>query len=286
MSATAQGAAALVVLLAFAPLSCSLPTGDTREARSAQATPVPTPKIDPARPFGIDNPTVAQVALKLRDPDLRVRDHATRFLAAHAAEAESAVPALAAALTDPADAVAEGAAFALGHVGPAAEAAVPALVAMLGDDRPDRCGQAGWALVRIGIPDEAVPALVACSRRGGPHEFGRVRAFEALAALRPPPPPVVERLAEGVSESNPKIRALASSSLSALGASELVPALEALADGLSRPSATVRLTALRTIARAGPAGAPALPALYGALRDENAEVRAEARRAILAVRAP
>jgi len=38
------------------------------------------------------------------------------------------------------------------------------------------------------------------------------------------------------------------------------------------------------LASAGPAAASTVPALYGALRDEDARVREEARRAIRAVR--
>ena len=273
------------MLLSWASLACGPESPDAPANRSrpvAYATPSPTPTLDPARPFGVDDPTVPLLAQKLSDPDRRVRWYAAGYLASRSAEAQPVVPALIAALGDEDEEVAATAAFALGRIGPPASPAGPALVTMLASARPGRRHAAAVALARIGTTPDAVPALIACSRAEDERTGARLAAFEALATLRPPSGEALQRLAEGMAD-DPKIRAVAAAALSGLGP-ELARVLDSLVLALEHPAPAARRSAVSLIARAGPAAAAAVPALYGALRDEDERVREEARRAIRAVR--
>lgn len=80
-------------LVSAALLACGGPRASPpgRSSPAARATPLPTPTLDPARPLGIDDPTIPQIIAKLSDPDPRVRWYAARHLGARSAEA---VPAL------------------------------------------------------------------------------------------------------------------------------------------------------------------------------------------------
>jgi HEAT repeat protein len=218
-------------------------------AAAAASAPAPTPTLDPARPLGIDDSTVLQLAEKLGDGDRRVRWYAARQLGVRSSEAVPAVPALSAALSDEED-VALAAAEALRRIGPPAVSATPALVEMLGSERSDARRAAALALAGIGPSHD--------------HE-----------ALR--------RIAGWLDDEDRQIRKAAAEALWGVGPG-LASVLDALVAALASPEPATRQSAARLIASAGPAAAAAVPPLYGALRDENARVREEAWRAIRAVR--
>jgi HEAT repeat protein len=65
---------------------------------------------------------------------------------------------------------------------------------------------------------------------------------------------------------------------------ERATVIDSLAQGLDSSSTAVQLDVIRAIAGAGPEGSAAVPALYGALRSDSAQVREAARLAIRARR--
>ena len=140
------------------------------------------------------------------------------------------------------------------------------------------------SLRRSGPPEpSAVPDLIACSHAADGTSGTRLAAFQSLATIPSPSGDVLRRLAEGMADSDARIRRVAAGALVRVGPG-LASVLDALVEALEHRDASARRSAASVLASAGPAAASTVPALYGALRDEDARVREEARRAIRAVR--
>ncbi len=193
--------------------------------------------------------------------------------------AASAIPDLVGLLSDDSEVVGLNAAYALAAMG---DVALDALVeAFTGDDGINvddaRCfideGQkselemvarnAAHGLVALGLA--AVPALLRCSREGGP----RVRKYAcfALGELDTDDASVIDVLIACCRDDDPAVRLNA---VEALGLKKGTPAAAvALGEALSDADDEVRFNASLALARLGPAAAPALDALLEALSDGN-----------------
>lgn len=219
--------------------------------------------------------TVAQIggpeaivflAAALRDtgsPEVRqVASDALRnaSVSALVAAAQQVLPALAAALTDDKWQVYYAARDALAKIG---APAVPTLLKALAHPQVRVGHMAQMALTRIGAP--AVPGLVQSLLTG--NEQVRKWASLALGEIgEPAVAPLSHLLA------NPAAPAAArASAASALGATGMASALQPLQKAAGAPEASVRIAALRALARLG--YAEATENLVAGLQDKQREVR-------------
>jgi HEAT repeat protein len=214
----------------------------------------------------------------------QVREGVAATLGRIGPDARAAVPALIEAAKGKDRAAIE----ALGQIGPDAAAAVPVLTELLKDSRLQF--YAAPALARIG--GAGATALVAALR----DKDARYAAREALGRGGRG---VVAALAAGIGDADPEIRTAVLQILSEIGplAAGAAPALlksveagddasrqvlealgqmgaaaiPALNDGLTNPSAKVRMVAVQGLMRLGSAGKPALPALRRIVRGDSDE---------------
>lgn len=193
---------------------------------------------------------VAAVPRLLEDlggPDRQARLVAMKALGFLGYDARSAVPMLIALLRDPA--LRGEAASALGGIGPAARSAIPPLVAALKD--PEAAFRAGAAesLGRIGW-----------SRQMAQYSSRTV----ARGAIAP--------LAAALADPDARVRAAAARALGDIGseASVAIPQLVAL---FRDPAADARAAAVRTFLRVGDIPRPALGTVAGLLSDTDRRVR-------------
>jgi HEAT repeat protein len=229
-----------------------------------------------------------------------------------------ALPALIAALASTSgsdDGLRRAAAEALGNLGD--KEAVPALIQAVdrvrGADYGDPCA-AAEALGKLG-DKEAVPALIEALERGGPNGEGPavVNIIVALGKLRDPGavpvllerfhsfkgstrtnvtevpeaagqalaaiggPEIVAAVVAKLSDSDPEMRQVATRTLGPLAQAGQPGAMAALMECLKNPEWTVRYNAAEALGRAG---AAAVPALIGTLKDKDPAVRATAARSL------
>jgi HEAT repeat protein len=241
----------------------------------------------------------------LKNPDARIRSHATYALQQHAADANTVVPALELALRDPDSEVRQGAArallgfgsragvattalidalndsdsnvrqvviAALGAIGPQASRAAPNLIAALKDPNSDVRDVAALQLGSI-KPDErlAIPALVEAFHNSEVRNYasGQTGAAWGLSRLGVG---AVPALIVALKDSSPDIRRQAAFALSAMrlpgGAG-----VSALAAHLKDPDPAVRTYISSSLGFMGPDAAKAVPALATALSDKVVMVR-------------
>lgn len=182
------------------------------------------------------------------------------------ADAEVAVPTLAALLGDRDPGLAAGAADALGLLGPVAGAAVPSLVQALQDADPEVRQRAAYALGQLRLrPEIVVPALQAALEQD-PANSGWW-CTQALGAYGATAEPALPLLAELLAD--PATCQDASLALVRIGATT-APVLSA---ALANSSAEVRYYAASGLGAIGPAAAEAVPALLEALEDPDVKVR-------------
>jgi HEAT repeat protein len=224
------------------------------------------------------NAAVDDAVKDLDDPDPRVRLRAISRIGESGAAVRAHLPALAAALQDGFEPVAVNAAYAMAAGG---EAARPYLVdvmrADIGDDpdgnrsshdgslpdpgRPARC--AAYGLAEVGAP--AVPALLELLASGGSH-VRKLAAF-ALGEIAGTGEDVRQALCRATSDA---VAAVRINAVEALGLKPATPSsVAALSMAINDPDPQVRFSAALSLAQIGPAAEPAVPALEGALADEN-----------------
>jgi len=153
------------------------------------------------------------------------------------------------ALDDPSEPVRENAVVALGKLGPFAQAAAGAVEAALAEERLAARVQAAETHCRLtGSTDLAVQVLV------GELEFDKSpwQAAELLGRLGP----------------------------------AAAPAVDALAELLESPEASLRVTAAETLGRLGPVAKPAVSALRRAAKDPDPDVRHAALEALKTTQSP
>jgi HEAT repeat protein len=209
---------------------------------------------------------------RLRDPIPRVREAAALALGLIGPGVEGAAPALAQALADSDSGVGEASATALGNLGPGAEGAVPVLAGFLKGADAGRRGRAVNVLARIGVLARgATPELLEALH--DPDITVRRDACRALVSVGPqataPQPILVEALRCRETPIDTQVRAWAGLSLAAAGAASL-PALPALLDALQDEAENVRACAGIALGQLGPG---AVPALVKALEHLHPNVR-------------
>jgi HEAT repeat protein len=171
------------------------------------------------------------------------------------------------------------AANSLGAQGPRAALAAKQLGEMLKEDDPTLRLAAAQALGKIGpTAHEAYPALL---RRLGDRDAGvREAARQALDRVGRPTAEDIPELREALKDPTPAVRVFA---LDALLSMELSPKTAAplYAAVLKDEDRTLRLRAVKALGKVGPKGREAaFPALLGAMRDVDPEVRKAAGEAI------
>ena len=238
----------------------------------------PLPSLAPDPAVVLDE-ALATALDRDADADHRARAEALADIARLGADAAPAIPALVGLLGDDNEAVGLNAAYALAHTGDAG--VMPLVAAMRGNDGENvddaRCfidqgekselemvaRNAAHGLVAAGLP--AMPALLTCAREGGP----RVRKYAlfALGELDTDDKDVIDALVAGCRDEDPAVRLNA---VEGLGLKKGTPAAaEALAAALFDDDDEVRFNASLSLARLGPAAAPATAALVEAFRDGN-----------------
>ena len=251
-------------------------------AGAAEQSPAPSswPIPDSRDPFGLGtrDVSVAQLVEKLRDPNPNVRATAALWLSARS-DLETAVPALIAALDDPAPSVRMYACHAVGRA--QAREAAPRLIALLEGDGENR-REAAQALGALGPSAESVSALLRALDRQDLGRDTRAAIVSALGAVGNTPE-VVGRLAAFLTDPEDAVRVAAQGALAGMG-SGLEAALPALILAVQQPNGLGRRHAAIVLARLGPAGGPAVPALFGLVEDRDPEVRKAAVAAIRAIR--
>ena len=220
---------------------------------------------------------IPAAAAKLADPDEEVRVAAADLLGGHGPSAAEAVPALTTLLDDPSPRLQVVAVETLGRLGPAAREAFEPIAARLASPEPTVREAAALTLGLLGVgPEEARPRLASALRDESPavrkaalrsvQRFGPSASYFApdvlLMAVDKDDRPAVERFLKRLERRGPDPRTIPE-----------------LAAHLGHDNAAVRLMAVKLLALAGPAAAPALPALERLREDPDPEVRTQARSA-------
>ncbi|WP_165249472.1 HEAT repeat domain-containing protein [Paludisphaera soli] len=236
------------------------------------------PALERLRGLGtLGRKAIPAAIAKLNDPDDDVRAAAADLLGGHGPSAAEAVPALTAMLAGPSPRIRILAAETLGKLGRSAQAAFDPVAALL--DSPDEPVREAAALTlgALGLDAEAVrPRLAGALRDPSPavrkaalrtvQRFGPSASYFApdvlLMAVEKEDRPAVERFLKRLERRGPDPRTIPE-----------------LTSRLGHDHPAVRLLAVRLVALAGPAAAPALPALERLREDPDAEVRAQARAA-------
>ncbi len=230
-------------------------------------------------------------------------------------EAKAAVPALTKALQSKDPEVRIAALIALGEIGKPSAVANSTISQLLANDEIEGVRYAAaFALGSIGDNESATRALTASL--DSENEFLRVAGAWALARLADEETSLIDKavkiVVEGVTSDDPAVRDLAVRAmadkniprevtrpafrkalrgikdpaqldqivvaLASLGADAVPPCVESL-----QSKSDLRLYAIKVLIRIGPEAAAAVPALIGALQDEDAEIRKEAEFALGAV---
>ncbi len=150
--------------------------------------------------LGFPDRVVPVLIAALEEESPHLREYAATTLSEIGPPAKAAVPALKEALEDKAWYVRKAAAEALGNMGPAAREAVPALEKALKDELENVRVAAGAALAKLGLPQRAVPVLIAEME----DESGSCRSYAAWtlgeigAAAKPAVPALKEALEDKV----------------------------------------------------------------------------------------
>ncbi|HUQ69220.1 MAG TPA: HEAT repeat domain-containing protein, partial [Planctomycetaceae bacterium] len=232
-------------------------------------------QIGPAHPVAI--PTLIAFAGDQSDPALRRA--VIEALGLNGPAAASALPVLVRALDDADESLRREASTSLGKLGPQAEAAQFALLERLAfDDIPAVQDAAATALAAIGptVGPQLVPLLDsddADTRRRTVTIFGtwrtNARPWQADIQVR-------------WDDANPAVRlaALETSWNIARRGDVVAPRIAAEIAGDDRQ---LRIAAVRLLTRLGPDAKPARPALQTLLKDEQADVRLAARKALEAM---
>jgi HEAT repeat protein len=211
----------------------------------------------------------AALRAALGDHDPRVRAAVAWLLPVFKAEAAASVPLLIAHLKDPDVNVRRAAGEALSRFGPAAKDATPALLEALAD-RDENFNNDGY------VSAKAAKALEAM---GEPAKFA-----------------MIDRLTARLGDTDSKVSRRASWALQMLGDKVSSPLFRLLADAKTPRSVKVGILGILTEirgpgvthrvgekARPGPESREAIPALRELARDEDEQVRAEARTLLVAV---
>ncbi len=182
------------------------------------------------------------------------------------ADANLAVPTLAALLDGTDASLRVQAAETLGMLGPVAEPAVASLFDALQDADPELRQRAAYALGELRLrPDIVVPALQAALEQDPANSsWWCTQALGAYGGAAEPAIPLLARLL-----ADPATCQDASLALARIGA----PAVPVLRATLGHADAQVRYYAVNALGALGPASAPAVPALLDALDDPAADVR-------------
>ena len=205
----------------------------------------------------------------LSDPEPDVRCSAAAILEKIGVDAQAAVPALIEALKDPQTDVRISAGAALGRMGADSHAVVEALTEALKDPEVPVRNSAAWALGRIGPPARAsVPALIESLKVSD--SSVRSSAAEALTEMGVAAQAAIPALIEGLKDPTLEVRSAAANALGSMGPAAL-SAVSALIE--AHRQLAVRPAVARSLSRIG---RPAIPALIGALKDPEADVRCSA----------
>ena len=157
-------------------------------------------------------------------------------------------------------------------LGPKAKPAVPALVRALTGSNEELCDKAAKTFSALGEGgSEAVPAL--CKLLKGNKSEASRHAADALGFMGPAAKSALPDLIELFGSDNKQLAAVAVRAVSRIGKD----AVEPLTEALKNSQASVRLSAVRSLALLNDATQPALPSLRElAQNDPSAEVRTEA----------
>ena len=212
---------------------------------------------------GQDEAAIPTLIANLRAKETRL--HALRALKRHGARAEAAIPELIELTRNKNSSIVELAAEALGSMGPRAADAVPAIVEAMSRVEGYTREPIADALGKIGAP--AVPAIL--EAMGSTDSGIRVAAARALRGLREFDGITLRALQESLGTDDSKVRLQV-----ALALAPRPIALPALIRGLSEPDYESQEQAAEAIAKYGPEGKSALPALFEAVRAMGQAYRA------------
>ncbi|AMV40706.1 HEAT repeat domain-containing protein [Planctomyces sp. SH-PL62] len=270
-------AQAVEVLAQAAPRDAKL-VDDFLAALDDPDARVRRPALERLRGLGtLGRRAIPAAIAKLSDPDADVRAAAADLLAGHGPSAVEAVPALTALLSDPSPRFQIIAAETLDKLGRASQPAFEGVVALLDSPDPKVREAAALTLGGLGLDAESVRPRLARALRD---ESPAVRK----AALRS-----VQRFGPNASYFAPDVLLMAVDKDDRAAVDRFVKRLERrgpdprtipdLTARLSHDAPAVRLLAVKLLALAGPAAAPALPTLERLLEDPDADVRAQAKAA-------
>lgn len=220
---------------------------------------------------------IPALAKHLRHKDKDLAGQAARSLAQ---VGPAAVPELLKALQDPAPEVRPRALWALGVLGPEAGQAVGPVGAFLKDGDAKVRALAAWVLGEMGPAAAAAAPLLARALRD-PDPQVRARAAEALHDIGQE---MVSHLLPVAKDDDLAVRLNAVQALVTFHESKA--ALAALVGALRDPAVQVRAAVAGALARLGPEGKAALPALLECLKGGSRELQTQAFTAIMAIAAP
>jgi HEAT repeat protein len=223
---------------------------------------------------------VPAIAKALDDKRPEVKRELLIALARIGADAAPAVPQITPLLEDQDESVAHAAGFALGSIGPGAASAIDALQsAKQNKDSLEACINC-WAIARIQPENQqarthAIEMLLETVKDKNPRV--QSAAIRGLMDLKAPPKQLVPALAYVVLNGEEPAVGEALGGLSVMGDA----AAEVLDEALARPEARGRAAMLITYL--GDKAKATVPALVGALADENPDVRREVLFALAAI---
>jgi 6-phosphogluconolactonase len=215
----------------------------------------------------------------LGSADWRVRANAALAMGRQEATQEH-IDELSAALQDANPIVAQYAAYALGRIGSRARSAAEALSRAASHADPSVRQAAVTALGRVGPTNIGGETLTTAAASTD----ARTRAAAAAALARvDTPPEALEPLVAGLTGSSIEVRRAAAETLTLMGPAAR-PVLDKIIEALEHPDADVRRLSADVLAAFGREGGRAVPALFGAVQDEDLRVRIAATRALRAIR--
>ncbi len=213
------------------------------------------------------------LANALKDPELVVRYAAAAALVwTGTNRMREAVPVLVEVMRDQSKEDKQHAAYLLTRIGPAAKSAVPDLIALMKDEHLPVRLEAALALsaIDVGAASKAVGVLI--EGLGSSNQFHPRQSAKALAEIGPPAKDAVPALEKLFDSKDVHARYSAAEAVARIDPSKVESAVKVLAATLKDPknlNSMVRVYALTSLRKIGPAAKTATPALEEMLGDDG-----------------
>jgi HEAT repeat protein len=210
------------------------------------------------------------LALRLKDPDEKVRLDAATKLAALGPRAAPAIPQLSDALVDSVASVRHAVLNAFGAMGPRAADAAGTIAILLGHEEMETQLLTADALARIGNPAPCVGPLNRALEDDNAEV--RVKCAQVLGGFGAASLAAVPRLVRLASaDTSEAVRAAAKDALPRIAPAQ--GRAQRVAAGLRSKDKATRLATATSMSEMGDEGRPAIPTLLRAFHDPDAEVR-------------